>query len=92
MQNKPRQSKKKLDKDLLIDTKMKGEDDFDENLFKTDRDYVRQVCQKSIKEVKSQKEAQNVVFGTQEGSLGALIQISEYTYHFLSKLSKEMEN
>lgn len=66
--------------------------------LKSNQDYIRQVCKIALKQIDDQRrlshklQQQNqIIYGTQEGSIGQLIEIPKYAYMFLKRLTEVME-
>ena len=67
------------------------EDAIDDLRLKTDRDYVKQISLLALKDIQKLKNARTILYGTQEGSLGTLIEIPERAYKFMELMVQVME-
>ena len=56
-----------------------------------DKEYIRQVVSQGLSALKQVQEQSHVLFGTDCGSIGSLIEIPEKTYTLLNLLEKAMD-
>ena len=66
-------------------------DEVNEERLKTDRDYIRLIGQQALQDLLKFKTGMSILFGTQEGSIGSLIEIPEKAYKFMELIESVME-
>ena len=59
--------------------------------LQSNQDYIRQVCTIALQQIQDSEQEQSIIYGTQEGSLGQIVQIPKFAYMFLKRLTEVME-